>query len=113
MKAVRVAIDPDLAVRSFSGRDGMMALTTPVMGVEGLSEAKVAEHPMTGDGIVEEVGGLDVAVNDALFMNSKQSLEQAAEVVLQVAKRDFAIVFLSNRGKISGGPVVEKLCCSL
>ncbi|KAI3488755.1 hypothetical protein L1887_47096 [Cichorium endivia] len=71
---------------------GVVTLAAPLGGLEAFGETKVAERAVTGGGIVEKVGGLDVAVHDAGVVYAVQGREEAAKVVLEVAEGHLLVV---------------------
>lgn len=57
-------------------------------------EAEVDEDAVAGFGVVEEVGGFDVAVEDVVFVDGSEAAEEGAEVVPHLGDGHVAVVEL-------------------
>ena len=71
---------------------GFGAEAALAVGVVGLGEAEVDEDALLARVVVEEVGGFDVAVEDAGFVDAVEGGEEAVEVVSHVADEEVAVV---------------------
>lgn len=67
-------------------RRGLGADAVGRVGALALGEAEVDEHALLAVDVVEEVGGLDVAVDDAGFVHGFEGGEERGQVGLHVAR---------------------------
>ena len=57
-------------------------------------KAKVDEDTVAGGGVIEEVGGFDVPVEDVVFVDGLKGGEKGSEIVTHLGNRHMAIVYL-------------------
>lgn len=70
VRAEHRLVDSGLAVRISLVRNGMVTLAAPFLRVEALGQTKVAQSALSRTGIVKEVCGLHIAVDDFACMRA-------------------------------------------
>lgn len=104
MDAVDLSIDSHGTSRPFCRWARVVALVLPIVDVEALCEAKVAEDAVARTRVKEEVGRLDVAVYYVDGVGRGEGVEEAAEVLLDAVEGDGAVEVLAEwQGGVSVG----------
>lgn len=71
----------------------------PLVSANLLREPVVAEHARAGEGVVEEVSGLDVPMDDVGLVSRGEGAEEGGKVGAEEGEGRAAVVSLRGRGQ--------------